>query len=359
MPSRGPDVEIFSLARVGDVVEGAAFERTCPRIPALCVTPTGRVIAAWDVRADWRDLPGAFDIAYRVSDDDGRTWGAVRILRRHEGAHGFGDASLIADPATGRLHCWCVGSRGESYFSAEPGREGLSLWLSTSEDDGETWTHRDLTALRPADVGGMFAASGNGCALASGRLLQGFVLRVDDQNYTAIGRSDDGGDTWALGPRMGPDCDENKVLPLADGSVLLHARARPRRRWAVSTDGGETFGEPVPHDALIDPACNGGLATWGDLTVATLLDDEHERRRLTLRLSFDDGRTWPGQALLDAGPCAYSVAAELSDGAFGVLWEAGDYEELLFARIPAGGAADVVARGGPAGAATPPMVGVV
>ena len=76
-----------------------------------------------------------------------------------------------------------------------------------------------------------------------------------------------------------------------------------------------------------------------------------------LRWSFDDGRTWPGAALLDAGACGYSVAAALPDGALGVLWEAGDYEELLFARIPAGGAAEVVAREGSPGAAAPPEVG--
>ena len=345
-----------SLARVGDIVEGAAFDTTCPRIPALCVTATGRLIAAWDVRGDWRDLPGAFDLAYRTSDDGGRTWDELRILRRHEGPHGFGDASLIADPITGRVHCWYVGSRGESYFSAEAGGEGLSLWLSTSADDGRTWTHRDVSALRPADVGGMFAASGHGCVLPGGRLLQPFVLRIDEQNYAAIGRSDDGGETWVLGPRIGPDCDENKVLPLPDGSILLHTRARPRRRWTLSHDGGETFGTPVPHEALVDPACNGGLARWGDLTVATLPDDPTERRRLTLRWSFDDGRTWPGATLLDAGACAYSVAAELPDGALGVLWEAGDYEELLFVRIPAGRLADVVSRSGSVGAAAPPEV---
>ena len=350
-------MDTISLARVGDAVAGAAFDRTFPRLPALCVTPSGRPLAAWDIRADWRDLPGPFDVVYRLSDDGGRTWGGVRVLRRHEGAHGFGDASLLTDPATGRLHCWYVGSRGRSYFSAEPGGEGLSLWLATSADDGETWTHRDLSALRPADVGGMFASSGNGCVLGTGRLLQPFVLRVGEDDYAAVGHSDDGGLTWALGDRLGPDCDENKVLARADGSVLLHARARPRRRWAVSHDGADSFGAPLAHESLVDPACNGGLATWGDVTVATLLDDPAERRRLMLRWSFDDGRTWPGAALLDAGACGYSVAAALPDGALGVLWEAGDYEELLFARIPAGGAAEVVAREGSPGAAAPPEVG--
>lgn len=61
------------LARSGDPFEGSAFAVPCYRIPALAVTASGRVLAAWDVRLDWRDLPGDFDIALRHSDDHGRT----------------------------------------------------------------------------------------------------------------------------------------------------------------------------------------------------------------------------------------------------------------------------------------------
>ena len=71
------------LARTGDPLPGSAFDRPCYRIPALTVTRTGRLVAAWDVRADWRDLPGPFDIVYRTSDDHGRNWSKTRFLRPH------------------------------------------------------------------------------------------------------------------------------------------------------------------------------------------------------------------------------------------------------------------------------------
>lgn len=163
-------METAVIARSGDPLDGSAFDSPCYRIPALTVTATGRVLLAWDVRAGWRDLPGDFDVVYRTSDDHGRTWGPVRVLRRHGDGHGFGDASLIADPATGNVLCWYVGSTGRSYFTAEPcAGQGLELWLAISTDDGETWEHRDLSALRPDWVGGMFAASGNGIALGRPR----------------------------------------------------------------------------------------------------------------------------------------------------------------------------------------------
>lgn len=358
------------LAHRGEASPGAAFLDPCFRIPALVVTPHYRMIAAWDVRADWRDLPGPFDLVYRLSDDLGTSWGPMQVLRAHTQTGGFGDASFVAGEQ--RLHCFYVGSTGRSFFDADagPDGEGLRLWLASSPDDGETWRHRDITAeLKPTDVTGMFASSGNGLRLRvgefAGRLIQPMVLRTaDGEHHAAMAYSDDDGLTWALGERIGPDCDENKVTELTDGRVLLHARATPRRRWATSSDGGVTFTEPVAHEALVDPACNGGLSRWGDRVVCTLLDDPQERRRLSLRWSADDGETWTAPNLIDNGAAAYSVAVELPDGALAVAWECGDYDAILFARIERdevgwdGGPVTLHALPGVEGAAAPPQVAV-
>lgn len=362
-------MEMTTLASSGVPFPGAAFAEPCYRIPALAVTGTGRVLAAHDVRRDWRDLPGDFDIALRHSDDHGRTWSDARVLRRHDPGHGFGDASFVVDPASGRILCWYVGSTGRSFFSAEagPGGEGLELWLSTSEDDGLTWTHRDMTHLKPDDVTGMFASSGNGSATAGGRLLQPFVLRTPaGEHFAAIAHSDDGGATWTLGRRVGPDCDENKVLGLPDGSVLLHARSTPRRRVTRSDDGGSTFGPPTPDAALVDPACNGGLSLLdtpgGPVVVASTCDDPRERTRLSVRTSRDLGHTWSEALLVDPGASAYSVCVPLADGCLGLAWEAGDYDAIVFARVTptelglTGAPASLTPRAGRPGAAKPPEV---
>jgi sialidase-1 len=57
---------------------------------------------------------------------------------------------------------------------------------------------------------------------------------------------------------------------------------------------------------------------------------------MTVRLSPDDGKTWPVGKLLYAGPAAYSSLAVLRDGTIGILYERGyasPYERITFARF--------------------------
>ena len=358
-------MESVRLARSGAPLIDSAFAEPCCRIPAMTVTASGRVIVAWDVRADWRDLPGDFDLVYRTSDDHGRSWSAVHVLRRHGEGRGFGDASFISVPGTGQVLCWYAASTGKSYFTADS-HSGLELWLATSADDGTTWEHRELTGLKPDWVGGMFAASGNGLVLQhgprAGVLLQPFVLRDPTRgaDYAAVAKSGDGGLTWRLGAPVGPGCDESKVVEQVDGSVVLHARATPRRLWARSVDGGVTFTAPVSDPALVDPGCNGGLTLWQDRLVCSLLNDETSRRRLVLRIADSSG-DWSEAVDVDAGAAGYSVLAQLADGALGLAYEFGDYVGLMFCRIEPGevgldgSPSTLVALDGAPGFARPPV----
>lgn len=359
------------IAEAGDPWPSAAFTRPIPRIPALTVTTTGRILVAHDVREDWRDLPAEFDIVLRRSDDGGATWSAPRLLRRHHPGHGFGDASLITVPSSGDVLCWYVGSTGESYFSARADGPGLELWLAVSHDDGETWTHRDLSALRPAGVAGMFCSSGNGTVLDDGTLVQPFVARIDGHNWAICATSADGGASWTMGAPVGPDCDENKVIGLGDGRVLMHARHRPTRMSCRSTDSGCTFSAPRPSPELVDPACNGGLARVGGVLVASMCDHPTERRRLGVHLSFDEGGSWTPAVLVDDGATAYSTLAALDEETLVLVWEADNYQRILASVIGLDelgvvsrdrrpvwdpSAVRLVARSGAPGAANPPLV---
>lgn len=320
------------ITRTGNTFPGSAFPKPIFRIPALTVTNSGRILVAYDVREDWRDLPADFDIAIRSCDDQGETWREPWAIRRHEPGHGFGDASLLTDPETGDIFCWYVGSTGHSYFSATADAPGMELWLGVSHDDGETWEHRNLSDLRPAGVAGIFPTSGNGAVLADGTLVQSFVGRIDDQNWAMCAHSTDHGETWQMGAPVGPDCDENKVLGVGN-RVLMHARTRPARRTAWSADRGLNFTSPTPTPGLTDPACNGGLARVGKVLVASMCDDPVDRKRLSLHLSFDDGQNWSDAILVDSGATAYSVVAALDEQTLVLVWEADNYQAIAAATI--------------------------
>ena len=57
---------------------------------------------------------------------------------------------------------------------------------------------------------------------------------------------------------------------------------------------------------------------------------------MTVRLSYDEGKSWPVAKQLHGGPSAYSCLTVLSDMTIGCLYERGDgtpYEKITFAHF--------------------------
>ena len=55
--------------------------------------------------------------------------------------------------------------------------------------------------------------------------------------------------------------------------------------------------------------------------------------RVTVRLSRDEGRSWPTGRVIEPGFFAYSSLTVLPDRSIGLLYEANDYEKIVFARF--------------------------
>jgi sialidase-1 len=334
------------------------------RIPALAVSMRGTLLAAYDGRPNLDDLPNPIDLLLRRSTDNGLTWGPQQVVRTGTGLQGFGDPSLLVDTRTGRIFMFHAAGTHAGFFEAVPGLapddDIQHADISYSDDDGDTWQHRRLTAqLKSAHPGisGLFAAAGQGIHVHTGpfkgRLVQQYVVLVEGTIMAASAFSDDHGDTWVLGELIGDGPsgigpNENKVVCLDDGRLLLHSRATPCRLWSISEDGGLSWSPLQPVEDLPDPSDNGSLTRFDGQPgmplsepgtsrwlIASNNQDPHLRRNTVLSLSPDNGAIWPAKLVVCPGSSAYSTVTRLPDGNIGVLYERQGYREIVFASIPA------------------------
>ncbi|WP_031034216.1 exo-alpha-sialidase [Streptomyces sp. NRRL F-5650] len=325
------------------------------RIPALTRTTKGTLIAAYDARPTLGDLPSNIGVVLRRSVDGGTTWQAQQVVRKDAAPKGYGDPSLLVDRETGRVFLFYAASVNQGFAGSATGNDEsdpnvLQADYSYSDDDGLTWKHERITAdLKDPSWGGMFASSGEGIQLRhgayKGRLIQQYALRKDGANYAVSAYSDDHGATWKTGTPVGPGGDENKTVELSDGRIMLNNRSKPYRTVAHSTDGGVTY-TPFQQDTeLPDPANNGSLTRF-----APDVDPSHpraswlvfsntattsSRSNLTVRLSCDNGQTWPVRRTVESGAAAYSTLTPLSDGtgpnpSMGLLWERGSVDHITY-----------------------------
>lgn len=54
---------------------------------------------------------------------------------------------------------------------------------------------------------------------------------------------------------------------------------------------------------------------------------------MTVRVTYDEGKTWPAAKVLYAGSSAYSDLGVLPDGTIGCLYERDGYKKISFARF--------------------------
>lgn len=118
---------------------------------------------------------------------------------------------------------------------------------------------------------------------------------------------------------------------------------RNLRGVATSRDGGLTWSPTRLDPALVEPTCQASLilaVPAGKKSDGRLLFSnpaDPKRVKMTVKLSFDEGQTWPVARLIHEGPSAYSSLAILPDKSIGLLYERGaarPYEKITFARFP-------------------------
>ncbi|OMG39260.1 sialidase family protein [Actinomyces naeslundii] len=335
------------------------------RIPAITTAPNGDLLVSYDERPKdngngGSDAPNPNHIVQRRSTDGGKTWSAPTYI--HQGTEtgkkvGYSDPSYVVDHQTGTIFNFHVKSYDQGWGGSKAGtdpenRSIIQAEVSTSTDNGWTWTHRTITADITKDNPwtARFAASGQGIQIQhgahAGRLVQQYTIRTADGTVQAVSvYSDDHGKTWQAGTPTGTGMDENKVVELSDGSLMLNSRASDGsgfRKVARSTDGGQTWSEPASDKNLPDSVDNAQIirafpnAAPSDPRAKVLLLSHSpnpkpwSRDRGTISMSCDDGASWATSKVFNENFVGYTTIAVQSDGSIGLLSEDGNYGGIWY-----------------------------
>ena len=296
------------------------------RIPAMLVLPGDTVLAFAESRQEAMSDLLDIDIVLRRSVDAARTWGPIEIVQ-DLGTQTVHSPSPVFDASTDTV--WLAYCTDYS-----------TLFLTSSPDRGTTWTAARNLSNEIGIPNGTWCHNGpgNGIVLPTGRL----VIPTDQGDPRAL-FSDDHGVTWQLGGSMGSG-EEPAVIATVDGAVcanLRNARGEPRL-VTCSGDGGLTWPPSAPDAHLVDAGTQASLMRF-----TGAVDGERSRMlfsnpgapyrgEMTLRISYDEGATWPVGRLLYEGAAGYSQIGVLSDHTILVLFETGRYDlrqSITLARV--------------------------
>ena len=330
------------------------------RIPALAVSTKGTILAFAEARKndghDWDDT----DIVLRRSFDSGQTWGDMQVVA-DDGKHTIGNECPVVDHQTGTILLpFCKNNR--------------QVFVTKSTDDGETWSEPVEITDDVKDPVWSYLGSGpgHGIQLKSGRLLipawgdetpgpvelakdaEGELKDMIEMVYSLIRPmiwrhwrpqnvqwsytffSDDHGATWKRGQILTKDySDECEAVETADGTVYMTLRSRSgkqrwpssrvidqghRRGYAWSKDGGESWSEVKYDETLPEPSCQGSVVRFTDQEsfnknriLVSNPASTTERAQMTVRLSYDEGQTWPVSKVVYKGSSGYSNLAIAPD----------------------------------------------
>ncbi len=325
-------------------------------IPSLVVTQQGTILAWCEARNPGRDW-SAIDFRLRRSMDDGKTWSEPRTILRVDNPKPknpmalklkstnpddvtYNNCVMIPD-RDGSLHAvFCV--------------EYMRAFYARSRDEGVTWSKPvEITATFEGfrahyDWKVLAAGPNHGVQLRSGRLVVPVWISLGTggnahrPSVTSTIYSDDAGKTWKAGEIAIPDTpewinpNEAIALELTDGRLMLNVRNESkthRRLVTYSRDGATGWSPPQFDDALLEPICMASLirlsATPQSDKNRILFSNPHnlergggagapgvsrDRKNMTVKLSYDEGRTWSVSKVVEPGHGAYSDLAVTKAG---------------------------------------------
>ncbi len=358
------------------------------RIPAIVKAPNGDVLVFAEKRRNGIADVGYIEIVMTRSVDKGDTWQPEIVLVGGTN-ESHADPTTVVDKVEGKIYLFFL-------------RDKKQFYVMTSVDNGYSWStpqsiHNQVVkpewdrfknsvnrvnsppdaVSKEADWKKNWAQSygigpGNaGIQLSKGPKAGRLMVPARHKEISDEGKpitathvfySDDHGATWEIGPNcIGEKGGEAQLIELANGDVMVNARNGDlsdstdiKRRVNISKDGGKSWGETYLDPNLEEVSCHASIerlssAANGDRNRLLFSNPKSEVRsskhpygriNMSVRLSYDEGTSWPVSKTIYPYAAAYSGIIVLDDHTIGLVYERGAepttthyWDELWFARF--------------------------
>ena len=321
----------------------------------MITTTRGTVLAFAEARKINCGDAGDIDMVVKRSEDGGKTWSPLQVIW-NDSTNTCGNPAPVVDEKTGNiilLSTWNLGADHEKDIINGSSKDTRRVFVLRSTDDGRTWSKAtEITKDVKKNNWAWYATGpGRGIQLSKGKhkgrlvIPSNHIIAKTKENYSHVIYSDDGGNTWKLGGVIRQEgVNESTVAELSSGRLLLNMRNAGKSKYrqvAISKNAGKKWSAIYPDTVLIEPVCEANLIQYKfpgkkNLLVFSNPASTTSRTKMTVRISGDDGKTWPLKKLVYEGPSAYSCLTVLPNDSLGLFYEAGiqrPYEGIVFEEI--------------------------
>ena len=339
------------------------------RIPAIVKAKNGDLLAFCEGRVNNAGDFGNIKIVLKRSADNGKTWSALQIVASNDSLQAGNPAPLVdlTDPRFPQGRIFLFYNTGDGHeMELRKGKGHRDVFYKTSTDNGKTWSEAtDITLqvnrIYQPQINPLwnFKEDWRTYANTPGHALQFHEGKYKGRIYVAANHSsgdpkpelrdyqahgyytDDHGATFKLSETVPFEgSNESTAAQLTNNSLLMNSRNQTGkyRIVSLSKDGGVNWDTTFVDHNLPDPICEGSLLNIGTKKGKSVLafcnnDSKKSRDSLTLRISFNEGKSWKKKFLIEPKNTGYSDIVKLSKEKIGVLYEADDYKEIKFIRV--------------------------
>jgi sialidase-1 len=369
----------FSLfAQETLVFEGGKEGHAIYRIPAIISIPTGDLLVFVEGRVNGFDDFGDINLVMKRSSDQGKTWSALQTLVDFDSLQAGNPAPVVdlhdTEYPKGVIYLFYNSGNNHEY-DVRLNKGVREVWMIRSLDLGENWEDPvNITAqvhkpnnpyfnpsyINPADWRHYANTPGHAFQFQKGKFKGRIYVaanhsegnpQANSKDYQAHGFfTDDHGTSFKISESVEiPGSNESIAAELPDDRMIMSIRNQRgdirQRILAFSEDGGATWSEQYFEPSLIDPVCQGSILSFEDPSGKVILAhsnnaDTKNRNNLSLKLSYDQGKTWPKTTLIDGiknpGKSAYTAYSDLvllENNQLGIIYEKNNYSKIVFKAI--------------------------